>query len=142
VLGEVATGVAYSIEQTVSGLTPGANYQLSFSIATESFGDGSTSGIQVSFPSGSLMGPVDFTAPPAVNTFWDTWGTFNLNVVPNATSMTIQFTDRLLSGVDVGLDNVQLTTASIPEPSTLVSGGLAVAVLGLVGLCRSRRARS
>src|SRR3989442_15370284 len=50
VLGEVGTGVSYTIQQTINGLAPGNTYKLSFAIASES---GCCSVVEVSFPSGS-----------------------------------------------------------------------------------------
>jgi hypothetical protein len=71
VLGEVGTGVPYTIRQTLTGLPPGNTYKLSFAIASES---GCCSVAEVSFPSGSSTPAQDFTAP-ASGKYWTAWAT-------------------------------------------------------------------
>lgn len=119
VLGEVFTGVQYTIQQTITGLTPGNTYKLSFAIASEA---GCCSTVEVSFPGGSSTAAQTFTAPFSVN-YWRAWATETMNFVATSSSVTLQFKNVNLSfsGVDLGLDNVDVEAAAPPIQITLVS---------------------
>jgi hypothetical protein len=118
VLGQVSAGVDFTIQQTMTGLTLGNTYQLSFEIASE---QGCCSVAEVSFLSGSSTGPQDFTAPSS-GTDWTAWGTHTENFLATASSVTLQFKDLAIGGTgeDLGLDNVHVTGAVVPEPKSVV----------------------
>jgi len=124
VLGEVATGVPYTIQQTLNGLNPGTTYMLSFEIASES---GCCSIAEVSFPSGSSTATQTFTAPASGN-YWKVWGTNTMNFIATSSSVTLQFKNLVSAqtgGIDLGLDNVivmPVGQATGSNPITLVDG--------------------
>jgi hypothetical protein len=114
VLGEVGSGVAYTIQQTLTGLTPGSMYKLSFAIASE---QGCCSVAEVSFPSGSSTTAQTFTAPASGN-YWTAWATETMNFTATSNSVTLQFKNlvsaqpaTLPNGYDLGLDNVSVAPA-------------------------------
>lgn len=110
VLGEVNTGVSYTIQQTLRGLTPGSTYKLSFAIASE---QGCCALAEVSFPSGSSTAAQTFTAPASGN-FWTAWATKTMNFTATSSSVTLQFKNVNLStnGYDLGLDNVDVEASA------------------------------
>ena len=128
------SGYEYSIttSQTVSGLSVGATYALTFIMASEIVNSDS---LRVSVNGGP--GTI-FTAPPYNGTPWDHWVSKELDFVATTSSATIQFDAIGLNtgGYDVGLDKVSLVSA-VPEPATW--GVLSAGLLGL-GLIRRRRA--
>jgi hypothetical protein len=110
VLGEVSTSVLYTIQQTLTGLTPGSTYKLSFAIASE---QGCCAIAEVSFPSGSSTASQTFTAPASGN-FWTAWGTNTMNFVATSSSVTMQFKNLVSAqsgGFDLGLDSVDVESA-------------------------------
>jgi dockerin type I repeat protein/uncharacterized protein DUF642 len=123
VLGEVARGIPYTIQQTLTGLNPGGTYMLSFAIASES---NCCSIAEVSFPSGSSTAAQTFTAPASV--LWKVWATKTMNFTATSSSVTLQFKNLVSAqtgGFDLGLDNVSVTTtgqATGSTPITLVDG--------------------
>jgi hypothetical protein len=129
VLGEVSTAVDYTIQQTMTGLTPGNTYNLTFDIASES---GCCAVGEVSFLNGSSTSPQDFTALSSGN-YWTEWAGESMNFVATSTSATLQFKDlakEFSGGIDLGLDNVSVVGASspVPEPDSLLL--LATGVMG------------
>jgi hypothetical protein len=128
VLGEFP-GSQFTIQQTLTGLTPGGVYNLGFSIASE---QGCCSGAEVSFLSGSATPFQTFLAPTS-GQYWTQWGNNSMLFTAGSSSVTFQFKDITTgsAGDDLGLDNVSvvaLTTAT-PEPATL-----ALLLTGLAGL--------
>jgi hypothetical protein len=129
VLGETGasggTPKDYTIQQTMTGLTPGSTYNLSFDISSEEqISTGSGSVVEVSFLGGSSTAAADFTAPAAVS-FWNPWSLETESFVATSSSVTLQFKDLAIEfpgGADLGLDNVHVSTASsvTPEPSSIV----------------------
>lgn len=127
------------IEQTISGLTAGTTYDVSFAVATEGysdgFGPGNHSQLTASISSGSSTAAQTFSAPSSTAFYWDTWGTDTYAFVANSTSATLRLAqaDPILNGFDVGLDNVSIKagTSGVPEPgnaalllSSCLGGGL------------------
>ncbi len=104
VLGRVDSGQHFTIQQTLTGLTPGGTYQLSFAIASER---GCCAMAEVSFPSGSSTAAQTFTAAASAD-FWKVWTTQTMSFVPTNSSVTLQFKDvgTTSGGNDLGLDNV------------------------------------
>jgi hypothetical protein len=113
VLGRVATSVSYTIQQTLTGLTPGGTYNLSFAIASES---GCCSVAEVSFPNGSSTAAQTFTAPSSGN-YWKAWATKTMNFTATSSSVTLQFKNLVSAqtgggGFDLGLDSVDVESNS------------------------------
>src|SRR6476659_4980693 len=75
--------------QTISGLTIGQNYDISFMIAAE--GEVSTQTLTAAITSGSSTLPQLFTSPVAGPLFWTNWGAENYNFLAAASSATLEF---------------------------------------------------
>jgi hypothetical protein len=107
--------------QTVSGLTVGTTYALTFITASE----GSNSDLlDVSVNGGANTA---FSAPPYIpgggpnGGFWDVWAPHELDFVATGASATITFSTVGLNAAccDVGLDKVSLSAVGgVPEPAT------------------------
>lgn len=118
VLGEARAGVNRTIQQTITGLTSGNTYRLSFAIASEV---GCCSIAEESFLSGSSTPPQDFTAP-ASGSFWTSWATETMNFVATSSSVTLQFKNLVTAqtgGLDLGLDNVDVEAAPAQQKVSL-----------------------
>lgn len=133
-LGEVTSGVHYTIQQTLTGLSSGSVYALTFSIASEL---GCCSLAQVSFLSGSSTPNQTFTAP-ASGAYWLQWGQQTMSFTASASSVTIQFRDMSAgtNSYDLGLDNV-IVTSTTPEPASMAL--LATGLVGIAGMGFKRR---
>ena len=143
VIGETGAGgpshIDYTIQQTVSGLTPGATYTLKFSAASEEAAGGGAMG-EVSFLSGATFAPMDFSAPVRGSTFWSPWGDFSTTFVATGTSAVLQFKDlavEFTDAGDLGLDMVSISSLGVPEPATW-----AMMAAGFFGLGLMVRRRS
>jgi hypothetical protein len=114
--------------QTVTGLTIGQSYVVSFDMAAE--GETPTQQLTVAITSGSLTSAQTFTSPVTPTLFWQNWGVDQYTFVPTATSATLQFS-VFNQQYDVGLDAVSIApaTATTPEPSSI-----ALLLCGLVFL--------
>jgi len=129
VLGEAGTGFEYTIQQTLSGLTSGSSYNVTFAIASE---QGCCSTAEVSFLAGSATAAQTFSAPNS-GSYWTQWSYKSMAFVANAASVTIQFKNLNPSssnGIDLGLDDVSVS--AVPEPSTWAMAGLGLAALWFV----------
>ena len=97
------------VEQTLTGLTVGETYTVSFATASEEPNGGGQALVQVSFPAGSDTLAQTFQAPPTKVNYWDTWATNALNFVANSSSVTVRFEGLAGPGGDPGVDNVSVT---------------------------------
>jgi hypothetical protein len=122
--------------QTISGLTVGQVYVVSFMMAAE--GETPTQQLTVGMTSGSSTPPETFTSPMTNTLFWQDWGSDQYTFLAGASSATLQLSVTNQQ-FDVGLDAVSIApaTAMTPEPSCLTLLGLAL--LGLAGIVTGRR---
>lgn len=135
VLGETGTGVHYTIQQTLTGLNVGSQYNLSFSIASES---GCCSMAEVSFLSGSSTPFQTFTAPVS-GQYWTQWAQDAMSFTASASSVTIQFQDITVGSLDLGLDDVSVVAATSPVPEPASIALLATGLIGIAGVGVKRR---
>ncbi len=133
-----------SLSQTITGLTTGHNYTVSFYLAGENWFISTTEQVMVSMLSGSSTGSQTYDAPHSScngcdgNTgLWDHWSLFNYTFLATGTSATIKFADIFSDRNDTGIDKISIaeTTSSVPEPGTI---GLLCLGMGSLGLLRRR----
>jgi len=121
---------------TITGLIAGDSYVLSFMTATE-LGTGIEPGgpqtMTVGFLSGSSTPSQAFTSPDSSAAYWRTWVTQNYTFLATGSSAVVDFSVTN-QAYDMGLDNVGVSPATVPEPS-----GLSVLGAFLVGLAVIRR---
>jgi PEP-CTERM motif len=132
--------------QTITGLTLGAHYVVTFQLGGEDFVIPKVvEQVIVSMLSGSLSPSQAYNAPvsgetvPFVGPLWDNWATFTYDFTASAASAEIQFQQTFSPDGDTGLDNVSIALAQavgVPEPTTLALLGA-----GLAGFGAFRRRR-
>lgn len=117
--------------QTVSGLTPGNIYSLSFMLTAEA----NFSGVQFVDVAASNTSFVaqQFVAPLGATNYWSGWKPYTVNFTANAASTTLSFGSN--TSFDVGIDNISLAPA-VPEPETYA---LMLVGLGMVGFIARRK---
>jgi hypothetical protein len=122
--------------QTITGLTIGQAYVISFMMAAE--GETPTQQLTVDMTSGSLTAAETFTSPVTNTLFWQNWGSDKYTFVPTATSATLKFSVNN-EEFDVGLDAVSIAsaTAAVPEPSSLLL--LGTGLLWVMSTVRRKR---
>lgn len=119
--------------QTVTGLTAGNTYDLSFMLSAEA----NFSGVQFVDvgASGTSLATQQFTAPLGATNYWSGWTGYSVSFVAGGASTTLSFSSN--TSFDVGIDNISLTAVAVPEPETYA---LMLAGLGVVGWAARRRA--
>jgi hypothetical protein len=125
--------------QTITGLTVGQAYVISFMMAAE--GETPTQQLTVDMTGGSSTAAETFTSPVTNTLFWQNWGSDQYTFVPTASSATLQFSVTNQQ-FDIGLDAVSIApaTAAVPEPASLTL--LVSVLLGLAGTLRLSRGRA
>src|SRR5882724_2447698 len=108
--GIFASGTG-SWQQTLTGLSPGATYTLTFEMASETAISGFQS-ITVDFPSGSPTGAMTFTAGTTSVLDWQDWEQKTLDFVASSSAVTLRFSAT--TQYDVGLDNVRVEAKTVP----------------------------
>ena len=116
--------------QTVSGLTVGDTYDLSFKIAGEATFS-STLFVDVSASDTSLTTQT-FAAPIGGTNYWSLWTGYSVSFVANSASTTLSFGSN--TSFDVGIDDVSLTASvgAVPEPQTYAMMLAGLCLLGAV----------
>jgi len=123
---------------TITGLTAGDSYVVSFMTATElgtSFEPGGPQTMTVGFLSGSSTTSQSFTSPDSSAAYWRTWVTQDYTFLATASSTVVDFSVANQT-YDMGLDNVSVSPASVPEPSGLSL--LGAVLIGLAGVLRRK----
>ncbi|HTD22058.1 MAG TPA: OmpA family protein [Terriglobales bacterium] len=93
---------------TISGLTPGKTYQLSFMLANENLGTPQT--ITVAFISGSSTPAQSYTVQPGQG-YWTLWESKTQTFTATAATAQVKFSVANMR-YDIGLDNVSVSVAS------------------------------
>lgn len=126
-----------TLSQTVTGLTVGQKYSLTFITASE-YTHADQLRVSINGGAGTLFTAPAYTAGGA-GSFWNNWAAQGMTFTATGTSATIAFDTNGLNqgGYDVGLDKVSLTSAA-PEPA---SWALLATGFGLVGAGLRRQQR-
>lgn len=126
-----------TLSQTVSGLTVGQTYTLSFLQASEGYNSDQVR-VSVNGGPGTIFSSPPYIAGGPGNGFWNVWVTQTYSFVATSSTDTISFdTNGLnLACCDVGIDNVILS-AGVPEPAAWAL--MLVGFGGLGAVLRSRR---
>lgn len=127
-------------QTTITGLIPGDAYNLGFMTATE---QGSNfpgpifpQSMTVGFVSGSSTPSETVVSPISTTDYWTTWVNQNYAFVASAPSAVVEFSVSNQMD-DMGLDNVTISPATVPEPSTILLFGTGLLSLGM--MLRRRR---
>jgi hypothetical protein len=119
---------------SITGLIAGNSYLLDFMMADENTFS-SDQQITVDFTSGSPTLPVTFTAPGSSSAnYWRDWQNKEETFLATGTSAIVRFTAT--TRFDVGLDDVRVSDAIVPEPSLL---GLLICGLLMMPACGRMR---
>ena len=118
---------AGSWSTSITGLIPGDSYLLSFMMANENTLSANQQ-IVVDFLSGSSTLPVTFTASqtPTAN-YWRNWEAEQETFLATDSAAIVRFSAN--TQFDVGLDDVTVSSAVVPEPSSAWLAAAALAVL-------------
>jgi len=137
--GGYATG---AFQQTVNGLTPGQQYELSFYWGGAQLTDeaaGYWTGWNITFGSenASVGGPSNQISGKG----FGSWAYYTNIFTATSSTQTLSFLATGSFGLPpiTLLDGVKLSPVSVPEPSTMAMGGFATLLVGL--MARRRRCR-
>lgn len=145
-LGVDADYATATVSQTISGLTPGNTYTLSFTWAGSQFTDQSgatTQWWQVGFGGSSQ----DTTHTAVASRGFTGWQTATMTFTADGPSDTLSFQPKatpFTSGAPAGLppfvllDGVSLTPTAAPEPSTIIAGASTLLIVGAGALRRKK----
>ena len=138
----------YHLSQTITGLTSGSRYTVTFSLASEDFIiPGAIEQVNVWMSTGSASASQIYSAPASSNTMpftgplWDHWAGFSYSFVASAASATIDFqqTAATSGSGDTGIDDVSISASGgVPEPATWAMMLVGFAAMGAT--LRRRRA--
>jgi PEP-CTERM motif len=138
-----------SLSQTITSLTIGDSYTVSFYLGGENWFHSTTEQVLVSMLSGSSTGSQMYDAPHSTDNggsgggpLWDHWTLFSYSFLATGTSAAIKFVNVSSSANDTGIDNVSIantTTSGVPEPGTL---GLLCIGVGCLSFLRYRAGSS
>lgn len=105
--------------QTITGLSTGTTYAVSFIMASE-YNLQDSLRVSVNGGPGTLFSAGPYNPGGFNGGFWTNWESKQFNFTAAGTSATIQFDTVGLNtgGYDVGLDNVSISALSVPEPAT------------------------
>ncbi len=124
------SGDSSSIFTTISGLTVGVPYVVSFDLIQRDPGTGN-----------ALTATVDLTSLTFINIVSDVWETHGLDFVATGTTATLTFAGPTSGAVDSAfahIDNVRV--AVVPEPTSFSLLGIGFAFVSLTALRRRRAA--
>lgn len=126
-----------ALSQTITGLTSGQSYTVTFYLTAEGFVTPNTAEqVTVSMASGSPTGSQNFLAPavPSGHAIWSSWTQFSYTFQANSTSAAIQFHQTGPQGSDdAAIDNISISQVggtAVPEPGTLNLLGIGLASVG------------
>lgn len=121
-------------QTTITGLTPGATYNLGFMTATEQGANFPApifpQVMTVGFVSGSSTPSETVVSPISTTDYWRVWVNQNYTFVANAPNAVVEFSVSNQAD-DMGLDNVTISPATVPEPSSMLLFGTGLLGLGM-----------
>lgn len=131
-----------SLSQTITGLTIGHSYTVTFDLGGENWFISTTEQVLVSMLNGSSTGSQTYDAPHSAcngcgggTGLWTDWTAFNYTFLATGTSAAIEFMNVSSSANDTGIDAVSIadtTVSGVPEPGTLGLLGIGVGCLSFL----------
>jgi choice-of-anchor C domain-containing protein len=134
---DMAGSASGTIEQTITGVTAGDWYNLTFDMSGNPDGSPAIKTLVVTFGSTTMEFTFDTTGISHANMGWlPQSGSFQAS----GSSTVLSFRDASVEGTSFGaaIDNVSL----VPEPTTLIAGALLLLPFGASTLRRLRKSRT